>query len=151
MKRKWWYNNIIVCVKVKVFLNFGDIYPCQWVVWCCVVSPRGYNRTYPNQTGKTREPPTDPNGTKAATINNHLIILTLYSSGKQRKKKKSRDYFPACYYLKNLPLFDWSLTSSKHNAIGKIKMHIIKAMIFSIKSFFFSGVIYSTPLTVTRS
>nr|DAN99897.1 MAG TPA: hypothetical protein [Caudoviricetes sp.] len=50
-----WYNNIIVCVNVKVFLNFGDIYPCQWVVWRCVVSPRGgYNPTPPNSNRENK-------------------------------------------------------------------------------------------------
>lgn len=114
------------------------------------IPPGGITVSHPIQTGKTREPPTDPNGTKAATINNHLIIPILHSSGKQGKIK-SRDYFPAYYYLKNLPLFELSFTSSKHNAIGKIKTHIIKSITFSIISFFRSGVIYSTPLTVTRS
>lgn len=120
--------------------------------WCGAAwyPPGGITVSHPIQTRKTREPPTDPNGTKAATINNHLIIPILHSSGKQGKIK-SRDYFPAYYYLKNLPLFELSLTSSKHNANGKIKMHIIKSITFSIISFFRSGVIYSTPLTVTRS
>lgn len=117
------------------------------------IPPGGYNPTPPNSNPEIKEPPTDPNGTKAVLINNHLIIRTLYSSGKQGKIK-SRDYFPAYYYLKNLPLFELSLTSSKHNAIGKIKTHIIRTITFSIISFFRSGVIYSTSftsLTLTRS
>lgn len=120
--------------------------------WCGAAwyPPRGITATPYNQTRKTREPPTNPNGTKAATIDNHLIIRTLYSSGKQGKIK-NRELIPACYYLKNLPLFELSLTSSKHNAIGKIKMHMIKTITFSIISFFRSGVIYSTSLTLTRS
>jgi hypothetical protein len=79
------------------------------------VALRGYTPT--TKPGKTREPPTDPNGTKAATINNYLIILTLYSSGKQRKRK-SRDYFPACHYLKNFPPLQFNLARSIHTLTG---------------------------------
>lgn len=49
------------------------------------IPPGGITVSHPIQTGKTGEPPTDPNGTKAATINNHSIIPILHSSGKQGK------------------------------------------------------------------
>ena len=77
----------------------------------------GITLPHPIQTGKIREPPTDPNGTKAAIINNHLIIRTLYSSGKQ-DKIKSRDYFPACHYLKNFPPLQFNLARSMQILIG---------------------------------
>ena len=62
------------------------------------IPPGGPTLPHPIQTGKTREPPTDPNGTKAATTNNYLILPIPYSSRKQGKIK-SRDYFPADIYL----------------------------------------------------
>lgn len=120
--------------------------------WCGAAwyPPRGSNRTPSTKPHEIREPPTDPNGTKAATINNHLIIQTLYSSGKQRKRK-SREIIPA-NIIYNFPFLQPSFINPQQRAIGNIKMHIITNIINSISSFFFcSGVIYSTPLTVTRS
>lgn len=120
--------------------------------WCGATwyPPGGITVSHPIQPGKQENRPRIRDGTKAATTNNYLILPILYSSGKQGKIK-SRECFPACYYLKNFPPLQFNLARSKHTMSGVIS--IIKAIINTVSTvshllYFFT---YFTSLTITRS
>ena len=114
------------------------------------IPPGGLTLPHPIQTDKQENRPRIRDGTKAATIDNYLIIRTLYSSGKQGKIK-SREIIPACHYLKNFPPLQFNLARSKHTISGVISM--MKAIINTVSTvshvlYFFT---HFTSLTLTRS
>lgn len=51
------------------------------------IPPGGCNRTPQTKPWTIREPPTDPNGTKAATIDNHLIYRFCTVAENKAKEK----------------------------------------------------------------